>query len=74
MKAPKVKQPTVEPVVPLPDMTDAVIRKQRADALAGLLKNRGRSSTIFSQKGGAGQISDQGGSRTIKATVQRGAY
>lgn len=73
MKAPKVKQPKVEPVVPLPDMTDAAIRKSRADALAGLLKNRGRSSTIFNHKGGAGMISDQGGSRTIKATVQRGA-
>lgn len=72
MKTPKPRASNVEPVVPLPDMTDATIRKSKADALAALLKNRGRSSTIFNHRGGAGQISDQGGSRTIKAAVTRG--
>lgn len=72
MKAPKIKKTTVEPVVPLPDMADAAVRKARADQLAGLLKHRGRSSTIFKHKGGAGQLSDQSDAPKIRAQVLRG--
>ena len=53
-------------------MADAAVRKARADQLSGLLKHRGRSSTIFKHKGGAGQLSDQSNAPKIRAQVLRG--
>lgn len=74
-KAPKVKQTPLDPVVPLPDMNDAGIRKTKADALSALLKQRGRSSTILKMRGAGGGMS--GGmsdpmAPRIKAMVGRG--
>lgn len=75
MKGPKMPaQQAATPLVALPDLNDANIRKAKADALSALLKNRGRSSTIFKHTGGSGQLSDQVGSTAprIKALVGRG--
>lgn len=52
---------------PLPDMTDASVRKRQALELSKLLKNRGRSKTLLS-----GRAGDQSPTPTRSTTMSRG--
>lgn len=52
---------------PLPDMQDASIRKQQADALQSLLRRRGRSRTLLS-----GRTGDQSPTAARRQTLGRG--
>jgi hypothetical protein len=58
---------TPEGTVPLPDLTDAAVRRRQAEELKKLLKNRGRSRTLLSGRSG-----DQSPTPTRATTIGRG--